>query len=117
MNSKPTVNCVTAGKQPLLTAFDEAHADSRGLAGNLARQPLGAGPVPKTRVIAGDRLASNIILQIAMRAPAVAIFGPGQFGAATRLRAAGEASRIIRRPAVAHGGENIAAANLVAEEM
>ena len=52
-----------------------------------------------------------------MRAPAVVIFGAGKFGAAAQLRAAGKAAGIIGRPAVAQRGEDIAAADLVAEEM
>ena len=43
-----------------------------------------------------------------MRAPTVVIFGSGEFGAAAQLRAAGKPARVIRGPAVAHGGENIA---------
>src|SRR5687768_9935917 len=52
-----------------------------------------------------------------MRAPAVVIIGAGKFGAAAQLRTAGEPARVIRRPAVAQAYENIAAADLVTEEM
>src|SRR5580693_4358335 len=96
-----------------LASTDEAHPDPRGLACDLAREPLGAGPCAKTPVIVGSVGA----LQIAMRTPAVFILGAGEFGAATQLRTAGKAAGKIRTPAVTKRGENVAAADLVAEEM
>src|ERR1700712_1546038 len=113
MISKPTVNCEEAPKRPILTAFDEAHAHARGLAGGLADEAFGATPGTKAAVVIGSLWASGI----AMRAPAVAIFGAGKFGTPARLRAAGEAAGIVRRPAVAQRGQNIATADLVAEKM
>src|SRR6185436_7066924 len=89
------------------------HADARDFAGGLTAQTLGASPVAKTSVIACGRLA----LHIAMRTPAVVVIGAGKFGAAAQLRTAGEPARVIRWPAVAQACENIAAADLVAEEM
>src|SRR5216683_3381957 len=97
----------------VLAALHETHPHSRDLARDLARQPLGAGPRLKAPVIFGGVSTLNVT----MRAPAVVIFGSGEFGAAAQLRAAGKTARVIRGPAVAHCGENIAAADLVAEEM
>jgi hypothetical protein len=54
MNSKPTVNLATADKGAFLSAFHEAHAHARGFAGDLAGQPLGAGPGAKTRINANS---------------------------------------------------------------
>ena len=54
---------------------------------------------------------------IAMRAPAVAVFGAGEFRAAAQLRPAGKALGIIRRPAIPQRGKDVAAADLIAEEM
>src|SRR3954469_15574293 len=113
MISKPTVNCARAAKRLFLTAFNEAHAHARGLAGALAGQPLGAAPGTEAAVVVGGLGVSDIT----MCAPAVAVFGAGEFRATTQLRAAGEAARIVRRPAVAQRGENIAASRLVAEEV
>src|SRR5258705_8765065 len=96
-----------------LAISDKAHSHSRGLACDLARQPLGAGPRLKTPVVVGGIWA----LHVAMRAPAVVVFGAGEFGAAAQLRAVGKPARIIRGCAVAQRGQNIAAADLVAEEM
>src|ERR1700733_5788361 len=53
---------------------------------------------------------------IAMRAPAVAIFGSGEFRTAAQLRPAGKAARVIRAFAVARRGRDIAAPDRVAEE-
>src|ERR1700716_1502414 len=97
MIGKPTVNCAGVPKRPFLTAFDEAHAQARGLAGGLAGQSFGAPPGIEARVVVGGLWASGI----AMRAPAVAIFGACQFRTSARLRTAGEAAGIVRRPAVA----------------
>src|ERR1700694_1790264 len=113
MNSKPTVNCAGAPNRPFLTAFDEAHAHARGLAGGLAGEALGAAPGTEAAVVVGGLRASDV----AMRTPAVAIFGADEFRTSARLRAAGEAPGIVRRPSVAQRGKNIAAADLVAEEM
>src|SRR4029079_1878955 len=113
MISKPTVNLAAAGKGGFLAGFDETHAHARGLAGDLAGQPLGAGPGAETRVIVGGRFAGSIT----MRAPAVAIFGSRQFRAAAQLRAAGKSTRIVRSLAISHRGEDVAAAKLVAEKM
>src|SRR5512143_2375492 len=57
------------------------------------------------------------MLDIAVRAPAVLVFGSGEFRTAAQLRPACEAARVIRLPAIAQRGENVAAADLVAEEM
>src|SRR6266436_8681474 len=114
--SETTVNLEAqggAGRAISLAISDKTHPHSRGLACDLARQPLDAGPRPKTSVVVGGVWP----LHITMRAPAVVVFGAGQFGAAAQLRAAGKPPRVIRGPAVAQCGENIAAADLVAEEM
>src|SRR5262245_11721164 len=52
-----------------------------------------------------------------MRAPAVLILRSCQFRAAARLRPAGKAACEVRTFAVAKRGEDVAAADLVAEEM
>src|SRR5277367_6976456 len=52
-----------------------------------------------------------------MRTPAVVIFGSGQLPAAAQLRPLGKAAAVVDRFAVADFGQDIAAANLVAEEM
>src|SRR5207302_1874051 len=93
--------------------LDKAHPHPCGGAGDLAGEPLGAGPGAKTPVVLGLVVA----LLIAMRAPAVLIFGPGQFRCAARLRTAREPPREIRRLAVTERGEDVAAPYLVAEEM
>src|ERR1700722_13956034 len=93
--------------------FHEAHPDPRRLADRLACQSLGAGPRCEALVVVGG----IGVLQVAMRAPAVLVFASREFRTAAQLRAAGEAAGIIRAPAVAQGGENVAAADLVAEEM
>src|SRR5258708_38272320 len=97
MIGKATVNGAGVQKRPFLTAFDEAHAQARGLAGGLAGEALGAAPGIEAPVVVGGLWASGI----AMRPPAVAIFGACQFRTSARLRAAGEAAGIVRRPAVA----------------
>ena len=60
-----------------------------------------------------DHAVSSSIgaLAIAMRAPAVVIFGPGEFAAAAQLRPAGKAPRVVRSFAVAHRCQNGAAAD------
>src|ERR1700712_5511681 len=113
MISKPTVNCEGAPQPPILTAFDEAHAHARGLAGGLADEAFGATPGTEAAVVIGGLWASGI----AMRTPAVALLGAGKFRNPARLRAAGEAAGIVRRPAVTQRGQNIATAKLVAKEM
>src|SRR5579864_2496770 len=52
-----------------------------------------------------------------MRAPAVLIFGADEFVGAAKLRPLGKSAAVIHRFAVADRYQNIAAANLVAEEM
>src|SRR5437879_3413642 len=113
MNSKPTVNLATARKDAFLAAFDETHAHARGFAGDLTGQSFGAGPGAKTRVVAGGRFPWDI----AMRAPAVIVFGSRQFRAAAQLRAAGKSAGIVRWLAISRCGEDIAAADQVAEEV
>ena len=77
--------------------LDETHPHPRGLADHLTRQPRGAGPRLEALVVVGGAGT----LEIAMRAPAVLVFGTRKLPAAARLRAAGEAARIIRTLAVA----------------
>ena len=113
MISKPTVNLTGAGMAVFLAGLDETHAHARGLAGHLAGEPLGAGPATETRVVIGGRFARRIT----MRAPAVAVFGSREFGAAALLRAAGKSPRIIRADTPLYRVENIATADLVAEKM
>src|SRR5258708_23281834 len=99
---------------PALQALlDETHAHSRRLALGLALQPLGAVPRLKTAVVIGG----DWVLDITMRAPAVLVFGAGEFGIAAQLRSAREAAGKIRVLAVAECTQNIAAADLIAEEM
>src|ERR1700761_5342643 len=50
----------------------KAHAHARDLVDDLTCEALGAGPRAEARVLA--------LARIAMRAPAVAIFGAGEFG-------------------------------------
>ena len=109
---RPTVN-LDACRQSGLAGFDKAHPHRVAWPSDLTRQPFGAGPRPEALVVVGG----VGVLEVAMRAPAVLIFGAGKFGAAARLRAAGEAARKIRAFAVAKRGQDIAAADLVAEEM
>lgn len=97
----------------LLAALDEAHPHPRGLARDLAGEPLGTGPRLEAPVI----VVGVWLLLITMRAPTILIFGASEFGAAARLWPAGESTRIIRLPAVARRGQNIASPDLVAEEM
>src|SRR6202023_2233069 len=54
---------------------------------------------------------------IAMRAPAILVFSAGKLRAATNLRTAGKAAREVRLLALGKGGDDVAAAHLVAEEM
>src|ERR1017187_6226767 len=107
------LSLICPAERYLLAISDEAHSHSRSLADHLTCEPLGAGPRLETPVIVGG--AS--VLLIALRAPAVLVFGSGEFGAAAQLRSAGKSAGVIRVPAVAHRGENIAAADLVAKEM
>src|SRR5581483_10322691 len=100
----------TAG---LLPRLHKAHAHPGRRCGGFAGEPLSAGPGAKTLVV----FVRPRALHIAMRAPAVLIFGSGKLGAAALLRPAGKAFREIRRLAVAERGEDIAAAHLIAEEM
>src|ERR1700722_3969050 len=95
--SDNAIRSAAFGKRSELSTFNEAHSHSRGIADGLARQPLGAGPRPETAVVVGG----IGLLTIAMRAPAIVIFGPCQFGAAAQLRAVGKSTGVIRRPAVA----------------
>src|SRR5436305_8720333 len=106
--------CLSAIAQfEFLAAFHETHAHPRRRARPLAREALGAGPGTEAAIVFGG----VGVLQIAMRAPAVLIFGAGKLGAAAQLRTAGEAARIIRTPSIAQRGKDIAAADLIAEEM
>src|SRR5258708_28877320 len=91
----------------------ETHAHSRRLALGLAHQPLGAGPRLKTAVVIGG----DWVLDITMRAPAVLVFGAGEFGIAAQLRSAREAPGKIRGLAVPECSQNISAADLIAEKM
>src|SRR3954471_8414677 len=113
MISKPTVNLATANDGLFLAAFDETHAHARGLACDLTGEPRRAGPATKTRVVAGGWFTRGIT----MRAPAIAIFGSGQFGIAAQLRTAGESAGIVRLLAIPQCDEDIPPADLVAEEM
>jgi len=107
------LSLICPAQRNLLAISDEAHPHSRSVSDHLTCEPLGAGPRLETPVIVGG----IGLLLIAMRAPAVLIFGSGEFRAAAQLRAAGKSPGVIRTPAVAQRGENIAAADLVAEEM
>src|ERR1700755_1970721 len=69
-----------------LRSFDETHAHARVLVGRLANQPLGAAPGQETRIVGGF----SADLAIAMRAPAIVIFGGSQLLGAAQLRAAGK---------------------------
>src|ERR1700730_5763979 len=91
----------------------KAHAHPRCRRSGFAGEPFGAGPGAEALVVVVRPRA----LHIAMRAPAVLIFGAGKLGAAALLRPAGKALREIRRLAVAKRGEDIAATHLIAEEM
>src|SRR5450432_249656 len=101
------------GHKPLLAAFDEAHPHASRLAHDLACEPLGAAPRPKTPVVVGGIGAPDIT----MCTPAVIVFGSDEFRAAAQLRPACKAARKIRILAVAQRGQDIAAADLVAKEM
>src|SRR4051794_33803247 len=74
---KPTVNLAE------LWSFDEAHANARGVAGDLTGKPLCAGPVEKTPVV----FSAFRRHPQAMRAPPIAVDGAGEFAAAAQLRA------------------------------
>src|SRR5712672_233563 len=104
--------CGQAGtRSNFLTTLDETHTHAI-FAGHLARKPFGASPQAETWVVIGDFR----VLPITMRAPAVAVFGAGEFRAAAQLRAAGKAAGKIRPLAVSQRGKDVAAANLVTEE-
>src|SRR4051812_47955199 len=95
----------------------KTHSDPRNLAEGLAGQPDGAAPAAKTRVIVGGLCVGLV----AVRAPAVVIAGAGEFAhkfrARALLRTFGKTPRKIRAAAPFERVENIASANLVAEEM
>src|SRR5947209_978229 len=93
--------------------FHKTHPHARGIADGLTGQPLGTRPGPEAGVI----VRAFRILPIAMRPPAVVIFSPGEFGAAAQLRTARKSPRVIRRRPVTQRSEDIATANLVAEEV
>src|ERR1700757_4022577 len=76
-----------------LFVLHKAHAHPACRAHGLAGQPLGATPGAEAPGVLGD----FGVLHIAMRTPAIAIFGAGEFGRAARLRAAGKAAREIDR--------------------
>src|ERR1700736_1726883 len=96
-----------------LACPDKTHAHPRRLVCDLTCEALGAGPGMEAFVVVGGFGS----LQIAMRAPAVFIFAAGKLGRAARLRAAGEAARIVRAFAVAQRTKDIAAPDLIAKEM
>src|ERR1700681_2172054 len=108
-----TVNLAVAASKPyLLAIFDEAHPDARGFVDGLTGEALGAGPRFETPVIVGIG-----VLDIAMRAPTILVFGTCEVRTAAQLLTAGKAAGVIRMLAVAQRSENVAAADLVAEEM
>src|SRR3954453_6431460 len=93
-------------------ALDEAHAHA-GLWAGLTGKPVRTGPRPEAPIV----LVGVGTLHIAMRAPAIEITGSCKLGAAAQLRAACETAREVGLFAVAHRRQDIAAADLIAEEM
>src|SRR6202051_5244509 len=67
-----------------LRLFDKAHPEPRCAAGRLTLEPRGAGPRGKTLVVVGGAGVPGV----AMRAPAVLIFGSGEVPAAPRCGSA-----------------------------
>src|SRR4051812_36775112 len=112
LTTRPFAICARAARSPELARRDEAHAEPRRGPG-LTGQVRGAGPGRKALVVGRSLSAARI----AMAAPAVIVDGAGELIAAAQLRATGEAAREIRCAAFADGGEDVAPAPLVAEEV
>src|SRR5579884_4115557 len=85
-----------------LPALHKAHAHPADRAHGLAGQAFGAIPGAEAWVV----IARLGVLYITVRAPAVLVFGTGQFGRAAQLRTAGEAARKIHLSAITERGEN-----------
>src|SRR6185437_3519779 len=104
---------LTGARKPPSAGLHKAHAHPCGVASGLAGQPFGAGPAYKALVV----IAGFGVLGIAMRTPAVLIFGAGELRAAAQLRTAGKAAREIGLLPLVEGRDDVTAAHLVAEEM
>src|ERR1700733_1674270 len=91
-----SISAGSACRSNVSAAFHKAHPHPRGIADGLAGESLGAGPRQEAGVVVG---AFRLLL-IAMRAPAVVIFGAGEFRAAAQLRTIRKSAGIIRRRAV-----------------
>src|SRR5262245_26951148 len=96
-----------------LRCANKAHAHARSAVRGLAGKPPRAGPAAKTPIIRGVSAHQPV----AMCTPAIAVFRAGQFLRTAQLRPAGKTLGIVRRPAVAQRGKDVAPAGLVAEEM